>query len=390
MANNIFFSRDTRLFAVQGVNIWEISVLNGYQYTQATNTSEVTLAEMTNAAGDSRRGRAVFNDAQAPADWSFDTYVRPTLIGGKHTCGEEMLWANFVANNTFSAGNWLADTVNAVAGTHMDIKFGKSNKSELGTFDLVFVIGGNSSKLKFDPGAEPIDPEDVDAATSYGAKIYRIYDANINEVGINFDIDGIATLNWSGNGARLREQLTAFDASAALRNGIDQTNNFIRNRLTQMEVVRTLPNGTTKTYNVTLTGGSITMSNNLSYLTPELLGRVNTPLGHVTGTRNIGGSFTCYLDATAAGSGELFNDLAAATNEVRNQFDLTMYVGGSSGVADVPRAPGIAISIPKAHLTVPQMDTGDVLSLSVDFSALPSDLNTADEIDLIRYKGVAA
>ena len=48
-------------------------------------------------------------------------------------------------------------------------------------------------------------------------------------------------------------------------------------------------------YSVTLTGGNITVSNNISYITPEELGIVNVPIGHVTGTRAISGSFTCYL-----------------------------------------------------------------------------------------------
>lgn len=383
MANNIYFGRDTRVFLVQGATTWELAVLNGFSFTQGTNTSEVTLAEMTDSAGNSRRGRTVFNDSQSPADWSFDTYVRPTIAATKHVAVEAPLWANFVARNAYATGAWQANTVTSVGTTSMDIEFDESNKSELGTFDLIFVVGGGSSKLKFDTGTG------ADADTAYDVKMMRIYDATVNEVSITFDIDGIATLGWSGNGARLRDFTGALDATAAIRTGIDQTNNFIRNRLTQLEIIRKLPNGTTKEYNITLTGGTITLSNNLTYLTPELLGRVNVPLGHVTGTRTIGGSFTCYLDGTADGSADLFTDLAAATNEVRNEFDLTFYVGGASGTQDVARAPGVAFSIPKAHLTVPAHDTGDVIALSVDFSAIPSDMGTPDEIDLIRYVGVA-
>lgn len=383
MANNIYFGRDTRVFLVQGATTWELAVLNGFSFTQGTNTSEVTLAEMTDSAGNSRRGRTVFNDSQSPADWSFDTYVRPTVSATKHIAVEAPLWANFVAKNAYAAGAWQANTVTSVSTTSMDIKFNESNKSELGTFDLIFVVGGGSSKLKFDTGTG------ADVATAYGVNMMRIYDATVNEVSITFDIDGIATLGWSGNGARLRDFTGTFDASTAIRTGIDQTNNFIRNRLTQLKIIRKLPNGSTKEYNITLTGGTITLSNNLTYLTPELLGRVNTPLGHVTGTRTIGGSFTCYLDGTANGSADLFKDLASATNEVRNEFDLTFYVGGASATPDVARAPGVAFSIPKAHLTVPSHDTGDVIALSVDFSAIPSDMGTPDEIDLIRYVGVA-
>lgn len=383
MATNIFFGRDTRVFMVQGSNTWEIPVLNGFNFNQTTNSSEVSLNEMTDSAGNSRRGRTSFNDSQAPAEWSFDTYVRPSIVATKHTAVEAPLWANFVAKNAYTAGAWLADTVNPISTTSLDIKFTNSNKTELGTFDLVFVMGAGSTATAFDVGTG------VTAGTSYGVKMMRLYDASINEVSITFDIDGIATLGWSGNAARLRNYTTPFSVSSAIRDGIEQTNNFIRNRLTQATLVRKDATGAEiKTYNITLTGGTITLSNNLSYLTPENLGRVNVPLGHVTGTRTIGGSFTCYVDSSAAGSGELFADLSTDVTAVKTNFDLTFYVGGASGTADMPRAPGLVFSMPHAHLSIPSHDTGDVVALSVDFAALPTDLGTADEIDLIRYVGV--
>lgn len=386
MANNIYFGRDTRVFLVQGSNVWEIPVLNGFSFTQSTNTSEVALNEMTDSAGNSRRGRTVFTDSQAPAEWSFDTYVRPTIASTKHTAVEAPLWANFVAKNAYAAGAWMANTVTSVSTTSLDISFQNSNKTELGVFDLVFVNAPASTAATiFNSGPAPGSPV---AGTAYGTLMYRIYDASINEVSITFDIDGIATLSWSGMGARLRNFTGSFDVSTAIRTGIDQSNNFIRNRLTQLTATRQT-NGANKTYNLTLTGGTITLSNNLSYLTPELISRVNVPLGHVTGTRNIGGSFTCYVDSQASGSGELFADLSTGTTNTREDFDLTFYVGGASGTPDVARAPGMVFSMPNAHLSVPTHDTGDVIALSVDFSALPSELGVADEIDLIRYIGVA-
>lgn len=384
MANNIYFGRDTRVFMVQGANVWEIPVLNGFSFAQNTNTSEVALNEMSDAAGTSRRGRTMFTDSQAPADWSFDTYIRPTIASTLHRSVEEPLWANFVANNAYAAGVWLASTVNPVSTTSQDIVFTGSNKTELGKFDLVFVAGGTPTATAFNTGTGST------AGTAYGVKMFRVYDATINEVAVNFDIDGIAMLSWSGNGSRLREYGPSFSVASAIRTGIDQTNNFIRNRLTQATVVRKDAAGATvKTYGITLTGGSININNNLTYLTPELIGRVNIPLGHITGTRTVSGNFTCYLDSTALGSSELWEDLSEDITEIRNYFDLTFYIGGASGTADVARAPGVAISIPRAHITVPNTDAGDIISLTVEFNALPSDMGTTDEIDLIRYIGVA-
>ena len=106
MADNLFFSRDTRVVVSDGTAYWEIPVLDGFSFSQATNTSEIALAEMSSAASGnaSRRGRRMFNDSYAPAEWSFSTYARPfksSASGGalgwdnnsdQHAV-EEVLWA---------------------------------------------------------------------------------------------------------------------------------------------------------------------------------------------------------------------------------------------------------------------------------------------------------
>lgn len=369
---NLYFSRDTKVYLVQGANIWEIPVLNGFTFTQATNTSEITLAEMSDATGTSRRGRQMFNDSLAPAEWSFDTYVRPFSDGTRIRAVEEALWANFIANNAFTAATpaWAAGVTYGASA--LDFDFTASNKTTLGTFDLYFVLGaGKASSANY--------------AASEVTTIYRVQNASINEVSITFDIDGISTLGWSGNGATLRE-VASFDASAAIRAGVDATNNFIRNRLTQL-ILSSSVSGGAKNYLVTLTGGTITLSNNLTYLTPEVLGKVNVPLGHVTGSRTIGGSFTCYLDEKTNGSIDLVEDLQNATNKTQNQFAMDFYVGGKAG-GDAPIAPGMQFKIPTAHLTIPAIDTGDVISISVDFAALPATIDATNELQLIRYAGI--
>jgi hypothetical protein len=370
---NLYFSRDTKVYLQQGTNIWEIPVLNGFTFTQATNTSEITLSEMADATGTSRRGRQMFNDSLAPAEWSFDTYVRPFLDTAKIRAVEEPLWANFLANNSFTAATPAWASALTYSATALDMNFAASNKTTLGTFDLYFVLGAGKAAT-------------ANYAASEVTTIYRVQNASVNEVSISFDIDGISTLSWSGMGATLRE-VASFDASAAIRLGVDATNNFIRNRLTQLTLTSSVT-GSSKTYLVTLTGGTITMTNNLSYLTPEVLGKVNTPLGHVTGARSIGGSFTCYLDEKTNGSIDLFEDLTNATSKTQNQFAMDFFVGGKAA-GDAPIAPGLQFKIPTAHLTIPAIDTGDVISASVDFAALPSTIDSTNEVSVIRYAGIA-
>ena len=82
MAQQLYFSRDTKMFLEFDSFVWEIPVLDGFSFSQATNSSEITLNEMESSAGVSRRGRRAFNDSLAPGEWSFSTYVRPFTAAG--------------------------------------------------------------------------------------------------------------------------------------------------------------------------------------------------------------------------------------------------------------------------------------------------------------------
>ncbi len=113
-----FFSRDTKVFMKWQEDsgntknaLYEIPVLDGFSFSQATNTSEVTLNEAANSTGGSKRGRAMFTDSFAPAEWSLTTYMRPTVSGanahytngdhadaGKVFAVEGPLWAAMSAN----------------------------------------------------------------------------------------------------------------------------------------------------------------------------------------------------------------------------------------------------------------------------------------------------
>lgn len=367
--SNLYFSRDTKVFLSKNGTIWEIPVLNGYSFSQTTNSSTITLSEMSDATGASRRGQRVFNDSVSPSEWSFDVYVRPTLATNVKAV-EEALWANFVANNTYTAGEWTkAVTRDADA---LDFDFADSNVSELGTFDLYFVLGGNQA------GAGPQNYTASEVTT-----IYKIPNCVANEATINFEVDGISMISWSGMGGSIAEQ-ASFDASAAITTGITSTSNYIRNRLTALKAVSSV-SGSSKTYNIVLTGGSLTLSNNISFLTPESIGVVNQPIGHVTGTRSVSGSFTCYLDEATNGSIDLLSDLQGALTTVTNSFALDFYVGGKDGVNDAPTGPGVQFKMGQCHLEIPTINNDDVIALEVNFTALPSNISGTNEIQKISY-----
>ena len=368
MADNMFFSRDSKVFvaplAADGTEagVWEIPVLDGFSFSQATNSSEVTLNEMSAGSNVSRRGRKMFNDSLAPAEWSFSTYARPFKSAGtgtgaadsaaNHHAVEEVLWAMTVGSAIQTGSAFEGFTL----GTDdLDISFASSNKTSLGKANIYFTLGGT---------------------TGDSVITYKIANCCVNEAGIDFDIDGITTINWSGMGTIITEQAAA--PTRTIYEAIGSTSNFIRNRLTELVASSTSPT-TVSAYALTLTGGSITISNNMTFLTPETLGVVNTPLDHVTGTRSVSGSFTCYLSNSADSSMDLFENLIGGTSTVTNDFDLNFKIGGSS-------APRLEFDMPACHLEVPTHSIDDVISLEVTFHALGTDIDSTDEL-AIKYVG---
>ena len=386
MATKLYFSRDTKLIAHMPQSAaatksmyYDIPVLDGYSFSQATNTSEITLNEAQSTAGASRRGRAMFNDSYAPVEWSFSTYMMPfTSAGGtKGTSGKasatdgahcevtEALWAMF-----------FGQTVNAGVtsdATNLDIVQTGANKATVGVFDLFFIMGASQAASAYNY---------TTGAATANQMIYKITDCSVGDVSFDFDLDGIATVNWSGNGKLITEEATLdlSSSDALIYEGVSNTTGFIRNRISDLTMTGDA-SGSSVTYTSTLTGGNISMSNNLTYLTPETLGVVNQPLGHVTGTKSINGNFTCYLDnASSTSSAEFYEDIVEATSDIQNSFSLSFDIGGSG-------TPHCIITMPTCHLEVPSHSIDEVISLETNFHALPSDFDSTNEISVFQFVG---
>jgi|TARA_R100000479_G_scaffold100583_2_gene50079 hypothetical protein len=384
MADQFYFSRDTKVYMTPSGStavMWEIPVLDGFNFSQATNTSEITLNEMADANGKSRRSRQMFTDSYAPAEWSFSTYMRPfgavpagsgdvwepsgSISGNPQHAVEEALWAYFVGATTFTIGT--GSTASAWTGPDLDggspaspytpitnndtnfiVDWTASEVAALGTFDLYFEMGGASSGTNL---------------------TYKIEGCVVNSASIDFDIDGIATINWSGMGKIISESgANKPTPTKLIAEGTTTTSNFIRNRLTSLTAATGGSGLFNASYDLVLTGGNITMENNITFLTPETLGVVNQPLGNVTGTRSVSGNFTCYLNNDTGKSAELFEDIIESTTVITNDFDLTFNIGGSN-------SPKVAVQMPNCHLEVPTHSMDDIISLDVNFHALPASID---------------
>ena len=538
MAQQLFFSRDTKVYIKFGTKVWDLPVLDGFSFSQATNSSEITLAEMEGSGGVSRRGRKQFNDSLAPAEWSFSTYVRPFKSAGTgdgaangaaltHAI-EEVLWAMFLGGKSYADDHQLfqdttpaavvpADAVvgtsyvintlgtttqpqfNTLAGTTLPVtsrvvgteyvvtSLGSSTSQAQwntlagtsgdtysvgstltatgvgvgdGTLGLPYAVGDTIVAVAASAGTATLEQvvnvpttlsskfnADLSNKATLGTadiffvlgdanrKVYKLTGCVVNEASLDFDIDGIATISWSGMSSEIIDMTSkthtgatnppAYDAvsgasgaivagdvmldssdghrlsvvidptssgSATMTGAIYEatlaTDNFIRNRLTQLTVVPTA--GTSYVgslqaggYDITLTGGNITMSNNVTFITPEEIGLVNVPIGHVTGTRSVSGSMNCYLskDTTAVNnSADLWKDLKSITSVVTNSFALDFKIGGTT--ASTPR---LQVSMPTCHLEIPTHSIEDVISVETAFNALPSTIDGTNEATITYF-----
>lgn len=343
-------------------NTFEIGILDGFSFSQATGTQNVTINEAGTAP---QRGQQIFNTSLEPVDWSFTSYVRPRIdeLGATdlHGMAEKILWNALVSdtktNNTSTGG--IASTSSTCT-----VSTSTSNVNQLLKLTGWFVFSDSSTN-------------------------YRLTDMVVNSASIDFDIDGIAQITWSGFASSV-ESVNAGATPTTAGDGTDgyaanpSTADFILNRLSTVSLTSSI-SGSSKTYSFPLTGGNVTIDNGISYVTPEELGAVNTPIDHQTGTRSVSGNFTCYLDSSATGSKGVYDDIMTDINgaapDTTNSFDIELKIGGAS-------APNVAFNMDQAHLELPSIDTADVMGATINFTALESTFGSGnDEVNVV-YTGL--
>ena len=98
----------------------------------------------------------------------------------------------------------------------------------------------------------------------------------------------------AGAPASAQVPLTGSDLATGINDAKEKnsTAKYITNKLTVLQVNNTINDFTGSDFTVPITGGNITLSNNLTYLTPANLGVVNLPITYFTGTRSITGTLT--------------------------------------------------------------------------------------------------
>jgi hypothetical protein len=203
-------------------------------------------------------------------------------------------------------------------------------------------------------------------------------------------------IQWAGKGSLIRQlniaagtpasaqvPLTGADLATGTNDAKEKNSSakYITNKLTVLQVNDTINDFTGSDYTVPITGGNITLSNNLTYLTPANLGVVNLPITYFTGTRSITGTLTAYLRSGSTNTGGLLNSLLAnAANEIDPDYAINIQMGGASGTH-------VDLKIPAAMLQIPTVNTEQVISTTITFNAqgytgTDFDIDAANEISI--------
>lgn len=388
-------SRNAKLFvstadannneALTQANTWEIQVLDGFSFSAAVDTQEIEINE---AGSLPTRGQQVFTTAIQPAEWSFQSYIRPRYdsLDDLVDSVERVLWEALASNDTSigTAADGTATLRQANPDGGLLVDFTNSRTNELKKLYFYFNLGTTASPVW-----------------------YYLPGAVINQAEIDFAIDAIASITWSGFADSV-SQITSADTipwdhlddmlNTAAPAGPGDLNDTsfptgdgylqaptgqqacIRNKLSTVTLVPDSNQGAldAASYTVALTGGTLTINNNITFLTPEALGVVNQPCGHFTGQLQISGNMTAYLKSGAAGdTAELLDDLLAYSTGANasadpTRFALDIYIGGN-GTTDISspfEKPIVQLSMPAAHLVIPTINIEDVVSVDIPFTAL--------------------
>ena len=330
-----------------------------------------------------------------------DVVVLTGLTGASTS---DLVFLNSAAKITAISGTAItADLVNPKAGAISGITFGTVKLYKSGWAPA----GGSSYSLVTSGGSNKNQLQRFGLIFLVDQVAYAVDNSALNQVVIDFGLDAIATAAWTGQATQLRQIATGATAIGGTFGGGTLTGNFtikntgsqyITNKLSTigLTLVNPLvdnlgstiaPNGTA--YTLALTGGSITISNNINFITPANLGTVNLPITYYTGTRSITGTIDAYLKTGVGvgGTGQLLADmLAAASVTIEPMFALQLAIGGSGNATKV------VLDLPSVTIGVPTVNVQQVVSTAINFTGqgyVPSATAGANVYDLTQTNDIA-
>jgi hypothetical protein len=373
-------------------NTWKIEVLAGFAVSSSSATQDITSLE-SGLTPD--RSQQRFNTAINPVEWNFQTYLRPTGVENGNTAGGATAATN-TSGNVKPVADWfmwqsLASNTRVHSGTAEQSVW--TNGGKLFTTNTAAGVGSHSTRSNF-----AIAQEDQYLYFKMDNIIYQVSNAAVNSAVVDAGIEEIAAVTWSGNGNIMREltgtprnnavsvfggtlnngtSVLANSNAAALTRvasyhpynqmnvaGVIATNSFIKNRLSSINFQHAASAGAAGvSYNFPVTALTLEYNNNITYLTPEEISTLNSPIGNFTGTRAVTGSATMYLRAGDSQSAQFLRNIMEDSRTTSAQTsNANLIVGGAT-------APYVAFAMPAVQFDFPQLAVEDVLAVSVNFMA---------------------
>jgi hypothetical protein len=392
-------------------NTWRVEVLAGYAASQSSATQDITSLE-SGLSPD--RSTQRFNTAINPTEWNFQTYLRPTGVrntsgatgtdpsGNSQPLADWFLWQALMSNTAWATGIGASSQLRSVWQPGGQLSLGARNAS------------GNAAA----------HTSNFARATEYHMYIkmdnvvYQVKNATVNEASIDAAIDSIATTSWSGFGTNFieltgtnRDEIISViggvlnDGSSVTGNshtdantaaagyhayasynvaGSLTTSAFIQNRLSAIEVQHAAAGASGNTYTFPVTGLGFTYSNALTYLTPEELAALNSPIGQFTGSRTITGNFTAYLRAGDQESAQFLRNIVNDTRtSIAQVSNANLKIGGAS-------APFVAAYMPAVQFNFPTHTVEDIIGISVEFLAQEPTASRGTGSELTMFVSAAA
>ena len=312
-----------------------------------------------------------FNGSTAHASWN-----QPAVVIGTPTFSTD-------TTATVEFFKAPAAAANGSAGTGQKAYLGQwaPSGTQAGQFSYTSTLASNKNQLQKFGMIFVVD-----------SVVYLVDNCAMDSVSLDFGLDTIATAAWTGKGTALKPAAAITRAhliNVANATQYPTTVNYITNKLSTMTLQSNIGGsdntGVASTaYAVAITGGNITISNNINYLVPANLGVVNTSIGYFTGQRSVTGNVTAYLRTgeTNATGDLLAKQLADSSTTTEPKYRVQLEMGGSSNAIKVE------FEMPGAVLQIPTVDVQDVVSTTINFNAqgFSSDTvgNTTPEFDVTK------
>ena len=394
-------------------NTWKVEVLAGFALTSSSATTDITSLESGTAPD---RSQQRFNTAVNPVDWNFQTYLRPT--------GCELFTGVTSTNaRSSSSGNvmpvadwfmWQSLITDTKPASGADLRSGWETGGKLQSKTVAAAAGKAATSTNFSTAAENHIYFKLDNV------IYQVGNATVNQATVDAGIEEVATTTWAGFGTDLKEltgasrdkAISVFggtlnsgatatansNASVVDTTSVAQsyhpygtmnvattigTNAFIKNRLSSIEFHhKASASASDEKFTFPVTALSFDYNNNITYLTPEELSTLNTPIGQFTGTRAVTGSATMYLrTGDLESAGFLRNISQDARTSSAQTSNANLIIGGTT-------APYVAFQMDAVQFDFPALATEDVISMSVNFVAQETTANRGDggEVTIFAQK----